>query len=487
MAVKNALTNSRKITLVALFSAAAMLAACGGGGDEVTVTLPGDGSAPAPIMGAPPGAPAPAPGASPPPPVAGPIATPTLTITGPSRAIANTRYTYQVVATNASPSNYSWNWGDGSPNVSGNSVSKVWNSTGNFVGSLSASLGGNMLTGTASVAVVLPIAVGYNHTCIVNTDTTVACRGVNNKGQLGDGTTITPASSATYVAVNGLSGITQVAAANAHSCARKSDGAVYCWGDNYSGALGDGSENDKSVPSQVVGINNAIAMSMGDSFGCAIKSDKTVACWGYNGQYQLGNGTSDNSSVSVVVTGLTDTVAISAGASHACALKANGTAVCWGSNSRGEIGDGSNTVAQTPMAVTGLTDIVAIGAARGNTCALKSDGTVHCWGRNEYGQLGDTTTVNRSTSVAVTGLTDVIALGASGYRHNCALKSDGTVRCWGYNANGSLGDGTTVNSAIPVTVLGVSGAVAISTKLSYTTCAIKADATQTCWGLEANN
>jgi hypothetical protein len=195
----------------------------------------------------------------------------------------------------------------------------------------------------------------------------------------------------------------------------------------------------------------------------------------------LGDGTTTSSSTPVAVSGLSNAVAITAGTFHTCAVLSDGTARCWGNNHYGQLGDGTLTTRLTPVAVSGLSNAVAIAAAGiYHTCAVLSDGTARCWGYNGDGQLGDGTTTWRPTPVAVSGLSNAVAI-ALGSLHTCALLSDGTARCWGINTTGQLGDGTTTERHTPVAVSGLSNAVAIAAE-GPDTCALLGDGTARCWG-----
>lgn len=172
---------------------------------------------------------------------------------------------------------------------------------------------------------------------------------------------------------------------------------------------------------------------------------------------------------------------IAAGDSHSCARLSDGTVKCWGYNGAGQLGDGTSATSYTPVAVTGMTTATEVAAAAlGHTCARLSDGTVKCWGANASGQLGDGTTIGSSTAVVVSGITTATVI-ATGHAHSCASLSDGTVKCWGANASGQLGDGTFTNSSTPVTVSGISTATSVAAGVKHT-CARLSEGAVKCWG-----
>lgn len=318
--------------------------------------------------------------------------------------------------------------------------------------------------------------------------------GANSTGQLGDGTTQYRVSPVQVLGTGGqgyLSGVVAIAAApgtgnyvlGGHVLALLDDGRVVAWGVNQTGQLGNGTTTPSSVPVLVTGLTDlVVAVACGggarhyDSYplpgsSYALTGKGEVWAWGFNGQGQLGDGTTTNRTAPVKSL-ISNVKAICAGSSgipsytdgsyagHVLALKEDGTVWAWGLNNVGQLGDGTTTNRATPVQVSGLSNIVAIaaggyahsaGVIGGHSLALRADGTVWAWGLNNYGQLGDGTTTNRSTPVQVSGLTDVVAIGAGGY-HSVALKKDGTVWAWGYNGYGQLGDGTTTDRTTPVQV-----------------------------------
>jgi hypothetical protein len=189
-------------------------------------------------------------------------------------------------------------------------------------------------------------------------------------------------------------------------------------------------------------------------------ADATVRCWGRNTRGQLGDGSSNfSSSTPVPVWGLTNVAAVSGGGYHTCALTRDGTVQCWGENAQGQIGS-TLGFSNVPVTVEGISNAVGISTGFLHSCAVLSDGTTKCWGHNISGQLGNGTTTNSSVPVQVGGLSGPIQIAAGGAfegGQSCALMPDRSARCWGWNAYGQLGNGTTIDSLTPVTVTGVGG------------------------------
>jgi len=229
-------------------------------------------------------------------------------------------------------------------------------------------------------------------------------------------------------------------------------------------------------------LSDVLQLSLGIYHTVALTKNGYILSWGANYYGQLGDGTTDERYTPVQVVGINNAIHISSGFEHSCALLSNGTIYCWGANYYGQLGIGSddNNPHPIPTQVIGLTNVVNISSGYYHNCAIKRDGTVWCWGYNLYGQLGDGTRNDRYTPVQVQGLSNVVQI-ALGNAHSCALKSDGTVYCWGYNYFGQLGDGTTDNRYTPVQVQGLSNVVQIALGAHHS-CALKSDGTVWCWG-----
>ena len=345
---------------------------------------------------------------------------------------------------------------------------------------------------------VVQVVAGDEHTCALRSNGRVYCWGLNDSGQLGDGTRTTRHSP---VEVLGLQDVTFIAAGAAHTCAISTGGVTHCWGANWSGQIGDGTTEDRLEPALVEGVT-AKTIACGEGHTCAIVGAGDVVCWGANE-----NGQTGGSGAYVTRPGL----AILHGASQvvtthegSCALVAGGEIRCWGrTDALGQNAPSDSAVPvpildypqcapcgnATPPHITGATAIYG-----GSPCAVLSDGTVECWddippqvipgvrspemiasnvplpsSASPSGAVGEHCGVVDGevqcwmwpTSSIASGpaVAEVAAITASqaclGCGDHACVLAGGTIHCWGSNAHGQLGDGTTTDSMAPVKVVGL--------------------------------
>ncbi len=409
---------------------------------------------------------------------------------------------------------------------------KCWGADGDSLGD------GIRTDGVTPVTVVglsdaVSLVAGTNHRCALKKTGDVVCWGFNYAGQLGDGNAwktqpvdVALQSAATHITadwfsagaltaggvygwgqttnsgvllgaadsrmeptkLSGIDGATDVAFGYLFGCVALGGGAK-CWGANFFGEVGDGTNTSRSSPTQVTGLTSGVTrvFAGAGSSACALVSG-ALHCWGSNAlvsgmgpsaiagaasgvaDVRLGTGIcvrfssgalkcagaspgdGNASSASLVdVSGIaTGVVAVGGGFSTNCAATAT-EARCWGTGGQGELGNGSTTTATalTPVVVSGLAGAKAFAGGLNHVCAITNGGTVKCWGRNDLGQLGDGTVDERHTPVDVTGLTSVEEL-ASGANFTCARVTGGGVKCWGTNEGCALGTGCT--GKVPTTV-----------------------------------
>ncbi len=343
-------------------------------------------------------------------------------------------------------------------------------------------------TASAVNATVSWVAGGGNHALALMSDGTVWAWGSNFNGQLGDGTRrdMKPYP----VRVEGLSGVSAIAAGNRHSMALKKDGTVWTWGSNEFSQLGDGTAiMNRTSPVQAAGLNGVKAIACGRFFSLALKNDGTVWAWGRNEAKLWGDLQAKDRNVPAQAAGLKDVIAISARADHLLALMKDGTVTAIGSNLMGQIGNGVSSSIFGNARVRGLSDIVAVAAGHNHSVALKKDGTVWAWG--EIGKVKSkdpklyVSEIVKPMPVQISEISDAVAICA-GSKHSMALRKDGGLWAWGADGQSQLGIAV-MPAGMPSDIRGLRRADRLS-DLSAVFCgdhfnvAIKKDKTVWSWG-----
>ena len=293
---------------------------------------------------------------------------------------------------------------------------------------------------------------------------------------------------------------TTLSSGSTHTCAILDNGSVSCWGDNYFGQLGDGTNTNRNAPILTDSLGTgrtAVSLSSGATHTCAILDNGSVSCWGGGSLGQLGNGGTSQINTPTLTSSLGNgrtAVALSSGEQHTCAILDNGSVSCWGYNVYGALGNGGttdgvsgiNTPTLTSSLGTGRT-AVALASGLYHTCAILDNGSVSCWGSGGDGALGNGKTSNKLTPTLTSsfGVGRTAVALSSGHYQTCAILDNGSVSCWGANLYGALGNGGTSQNNTPTLInsLGTDRtAVALSSHSGYHSCAILDNGSVSCWG-----
>jgi alpha-tubulin suppressor-like RCC1 family protein len=325
------------------------------------------------------------------------------------------------------------------------------------------------------------MALGPERSCVADARGRLWCWG---RDPIGQGQDLSAPS-----VVPGLSGVRSVSLGASHICAVATR-QVYCWGQNTSGQLGDGTTAMHRTPARVAGIDDAVEVIAGARTTCVLRGGGRLDCWGDNSSHQLGaaGATLGDRALSPVHV-LDDVQRVAIGGAHVCVFGMGQEVRCWGDNSNGQLGDGSNQASTTPVGL-GF-DAADLSAGYAHTCAIAEEGGVRCWGNNINGQLGDGTTgdpiagtkaVGRTTAITTGGVEMAIGISA-GSTQSCAVLGGGEVRCWGANQFGLLAHGGDVGEvAVTAQVATLLEPVSRFALASDHACATFVGAGMLCWG-----
>lgn len=335
--------------------------------------------------------------------------------------------------------------------------------------------GGGYTATLAQAEQVFPAPVVQMQSCTLDgrgqaflallSDGTVWAKGDNRYGLLGDGTTT---SRSTWAPVTSLALVTRLSLGLYTAYALLQDGTLRAWGANSSGQCGNGTTaSPQKTPSAVSSLTSVTSFVGGGASAYAVSGGKAYA-WGNGQNYELGDGSRTASRTTPqVIPGLTSVTQVEAHAAGGYAL-ASGQVYAWGQNFYGQIGDGTTDSKSTPVAITGLTGVTQIASAQTGAYALLSDGSVRSWGQNSSGQCGDGTTADRRSPVAPAALASGVSQLFACFRSGFALLSDGTLRGWGDNSQGQLGDGTRTQRSMPAALTITAGSPPIDTRSLFT-------------------
>ncbi|MDZ4757318.1 MAG: T9SS type A sorting domain-containing protein [Bacteroidota bacterium] len=324
------------------------------------------------------------------------------------------------------------------------------------------------------------ISVGLTHTLGLKADGTLWAWGYNAYGELGDGTKQT--FRRTPIQIGNDSSWISITTGQHFSLGLKADGRLWTWGINNYGQLGDGTDTNRLSPTLIVADSNWVAISAGSFFSHAIKADGTLWGWGNNVYGSVGDGTDTTRKKPVQIGNDNSWVTLSSGGGQTLAIKADGTLWSWGINTYGEVGNGNTNHIYSPVQIGSDNNWVYIYAGFYHSLALKSCGTLWAWGNNSWGAVGDSTSTDRHSPVQIGSDSNWVSV-AGGNFHSFGLKANGIIWSWGYNNYGQLYDSTDTVRIIPTLTKSyiLSEWISISAGGTFTL-GLKSDGTLWAWG-----
>ena len=242
-----------------------------------------------------------------------------------------------------------------------------------------------------------------------------------------------------------------------HSGVIAQDGSLYMWGVNDFGQIGDGTTKNRYKPTKI--LDHVVSVSLGDYYSGAITQDGSLYMWGSNVYGQIGDGTTEDRYKPTKI--LDHVIAVSLGYCHSGAITQDGSLYMWGSNDSGQIGDGTTEDRYKPTKI--LDHVIAVSLGVSHSGAITQDGSLYMWGSNVYGEIGDGTEEDRYKPTKILDHVIAVSLGVG---HSGAITQDGSLYMWGWNSDGQIGDGTTKARYTP-TQITIPGGVALPSDLKF--------------------
>lgn len=331
---------------------------------------------------------------------------------------------------------------------------------------------------------IVSMSAGDSHICALTATGTAYCWGSDGWGELGDPSETVNYSAVPRLVASGGQSWASISGGSSATCARTAAGNAWCWGEGSYGGLGNGGTSYSYTPTPVSQSGQLFGqLASGTYFHCGLTPANQTWCWGNNTYGQIGDNTNVQRNVPTQVSGgLSFAEIVGHPSGYAmCGRTAAGAAYCWGYNGDNELGDGTAVNRRVPTAVSGGNVFTALSGGAQHMCGQVAGGDWKCWGYNGYGELGDGTETNRSTPTAVQAGGRVFVQLALGSNHTCGRTAAGAVFCWGRNGSGELGTGNHIASDTPVP----SAAGMLFTDIRAGdgfTCGLTAGGAVFCWG-----
>jgi alpha-tubulin suppressor-like RCC1 family protein len=292
------------------------------------------------------------------------------------------------------------------------------------------------------------ISAGDNHTCGTRSDGKLYCWGNNEEGEVGDGSPSGPVYAP--LRIGSFADWAQASAGGNHTCGVRKNGKLYCWGYDNFGQIGDGASTGATSPRRIGSFEDWANVSASYRHTCGVRKNGKLYCWGRDTFGQIGDGdvANDHAAPSRIGT-FEDWVRVDAGGHHTCGVRANGKLYCWGHDYNGQVGDGADTGATSPRRIGTFEDWSRVAAGLSHTCGVRTNGKLYCWGYGEFGQVGDSEEDLLAESPRRIGSFEDWSRIAAGDSHTCGARTNGKLYCWGSDSYGQIGDDDGTHAIAP--------------------------------------